>query len=886
MRQKDMELLKRLIDKQYFLNNKEYLMLFSDRDNVENIMEYVSSFPAGEKDDRAQETEHKKYLREFIQKLSNAELQIPFLRAVILYIGDQMNKESSFSDYERAIRYSCIAAAGLNDLVQLEKPERENFFENLWIGIYYAGEKGQRGHAYNGREEIRKYASLLTGNLVREIAVRNFILDADSIVKKVPNSNMVYFVQNSCMDKAEKKRYEKIDRLLVKKCYLSMGMLANSLEKVFEGYILTNFSGKNVTEWQQIMELQEKSSENRVRVWAKLDAWNGSIYYRVEYEKYTYYTKKEKVLNIVFGIDWDTEMGTWRDIRNASDEGVYTGKTVDDVTNYLAGWAERYISDPVSVQEKGLEVICFWHGEIQERNMGENTVKVKRCFDLAHEREDNKHIFHVTFQQEMEEQSHYWVKDEEAEAVKSINILLGKNGSGKTSTMLMLRYDGLEANEKEGVTKFFIVYKRGENCFYSTNLKEADYEIRGNLLKKGKGNISEYRGQKNRIIYYSYILQPYEEKTELMASNTIDLSNQYIRDMEIGGISMVEMIRAEGMYGVKQKALAQRKRDYNRDSIRHLQFLYDISYKIYEKESWMPKYVKQFVFLRCDLKSSDAIIQNHLSKAGLENELTGFWEYREWKVYYRDGGELQKIISVCNTIIENEDVLYFEIRLPQMSSGEKARLTLFSRLHDWIRRMTPMDFRQNNILLLDELEAYMHPEWQRRMIYDLICFFEWEHRKGKPIKVQLFISSNSPFLISDVDKDEITLMDKNINLDEKTFAQNIHVILKDSFFKKGGYMGEYAGQKVDYVYHILSDCLKKRSKYIPIPEKEEKAARECSKIIERIGEPLIYKDLWEMYKEIFHKETAESDQQLKNIPVEELERQIKAAQEELARRRK
>ncbi len=889
MKQIDTELLKRLIDNEEYLYFGEYKALFSDRYYVEDIMEYVSSVQAEHKEN---EKERKKYLQEFVRKLSVAGHQISFLRAVIIYIEDRLNRESLFSDYEHAIRYSCIAAAGLNDLEHLEENDKEKFFENLRIGIRYAGEKGQKGYAYNGKEEIRKYTFLLTGTLVKEIAVRNFVLDADSIIKKVSNNNMVYFVQNSCMKAEEKERYKKIDRLLVKKCYTSLGLLADSLEKVFEGYVLTNFTGEDMEGWQQIMELQERKSEDRVRVWGKLDVWKCSIYYKVVNEKHGYYLTDKKVLELVFGINWDDEKEVWRDISNSNPLLFYTqseeadmGEIVCDVMNYIASWAERSISD--SVQEKGLEIICFWHDDIKERNVAENIVKIKGGFGIEHEREGNMHIFIVNLLQKNEEQNHYWIQNEDVETIKSINILLGRNGSGKTSTMMLLRYDGLEANAKEGVTKFFIVYKRGADCFYSTNLREAEYDIRGNILKKGKRNISEYRGQKNRVIYYSYVLQPYEEKTELMAPNTIDISNQYIRDMEIGNMSMEEMIHTDSIYGEKRKAFAQRKRDYNQDNIRQLQFLHDIGDKFDEKESWMPDYVKKFVIVRGDINNTDKIIEKYIKKAGFRNELTGFWEYREWRVYYHNSVDLEKIINFCKHMIEKEEILYFEMRLPQMSSGEKARLTLFSRLHAWIRQMTPLDFRQNNILLLDELEAFMHPEWQRCMIYDLIRFFEWEHRKGKPIKVQLFISSNSPFLISDVDMDEITVMDEKIKLDEKTFAQNIHVILKDSFFQKSGFMGEYARQKVDYVYKILSCCLEKRNKDILISDEEEKAAKECSNIIEKIGEPLIYNDLREMYEEIFHKEKyAESSERFKEMPLEELKRQIKAAQNELKRRRK
>ena len=387
------------------------------------------------------------------------------------------------------------------------------------------------------------------------------------------------------------------------------------------------------------------------------------------------------------------------------------------------------------------------------------------------------------------------------------------------------------------------------------------------------------------MIYYSNVLQPYEERTELMASNTVDISSQYIRDMEVAGLSRNDMIHTARIYGRDKEFRLRCKQNYNQDALRQLHFLYDTYNK---KESWIPDYVKRFVLMRCDLDAVEAEnkIDDLITNSELEKELTGFWEYREWKVYYHNKNELKKIVDICENMIEDEEILYFEVCLPQMSSGERARLTLFSRLHAWVSKMTFADFRQNNVLLLDELEAYMHPEWQRCLIYDLISFFEWEHSIKHPVKVQLFISSNSPFLISDVDMDEITVMSKDIEVEEKTFAQNIHVILKDSFFKKSGSMGKYAKQKVDRVYEILAGCLKKKKN--PAFEQNMQEAEECNNIIEKIGEPLIYKDLREMYEEAFGKEekNLESGKQFSEMSDEELTQQMTAVQKELQRRRK
>lgn len=889
MQQTNIELLEKILDDSGIIFLSDCEELFSSPDNVEDIMKYVSST---KEEWESKKYANKAYLEYFTHKLYVLGFQILFLKAVIKYINDRLSNEPFFSDYEHAIRYSCIAAAGLKDLNELNVTEREVFFENLLTGIRFAGERGQKGYSYEGKEEIRRYAFLLTEGLVKEIAERNFLLNADSIIKKTTDDNMAYFVSFTCLTEKEKEKYRKIDNLLVQKCYASLALLADSLEQVFEEHMLSGFTKKETEEWQHVIELQGIDNEERVSIWANLAVWECSIKYRIFNRQYEDSNYKRESLYLEYKIDLENDKELWLD-NKALLKCVYSGELSLDgdvnkemkemISHYLANWAHRSFSD--NITQKELEVQCFWHDMIKERDVAENIIRVKGGPYVTHEKVDNKHIFTIDLPEKKTVLNQYRIKEAAYGAIKSINILLGRNGSGKTSTMMMLRYDGLEANKKKALTKFFIVYKRGEDYFYSTNLREEEYNLKGNVLKKGKQNISEYRGQKNKVIYYSNILQPYEERTELMASNIVDLSSQYIRDMEVVGLPRYEMIHIDEIHGKDREISLKHKRNHNQDVLRQLYFLCDTFDR---EESWMPKYVKRFVLMRCGLEalSKSHKINKYLTRNKFGNGFTVFQEHCEWKVFYHNKNELKKIIDICEKIIKDKEILYFEVRLPQMSSGEKARLTLFSRLHAWVRKMTFSDFRQNNVLLLDELEAYMHPEWQRCLIFDLISFLEWEHSIGHPVKVQLFISSNSPFLISDVDMDEITVMSKDIEVEEKTFAQNIHIILKDSFFNNSGAMGEYAKRKVDHVYKILTDCLDNENE--STVKSNMQLAEECNNIIEKIGEPLIYKDLREMYEEIWGKEEKNTGfgKRFSEMSNEELEYQMEAAREELKRRGK
>ena len=186
----------------------------------------------------------------------------------------------------------------------------------------------------------------------------------------------------------------------------------------------------------------------------------------------------------------------------------------------------------------------------------------------------------------------------------------------------------------------------------------------------------------------------------------------------------------------------------------------------------------------------------------------------------------------------------------ELSSGENAMFTMYGRLYSVINSKydaNQMDTKDKNlIILLDEPELYLHPEWQRHLIYKLMKFFNEVYSK---YNVQLIISSNTPFLFSDLPRENVILLEKKENkisgeygievnkeLLDLTFGQNIHTLLKKSFFMKST-MGEFSKNKIDNLIKKLNNDDEKIN-----DEKEE-----IEKVINMIGEPLIKNKLLEMF---------------------------------------
>ncbi|WP_318409849.1 AAA family ATPase [Photobacterium leiognathi] len=119
-----------------------------------------------------------------------------------------------------------------------------------------------------------------------------------------------------------------------------------------------------------------------------------------------------------------------------------------------------------------------------------------------------------------------------------------------------------------------------------------------------------------------------------------------------------------------------------------------------------------------------------------------------------------------------------------MSTGESARLKLFSRIYDGVKRVKEISKNSWIYIIIDEIDLYLHPEWQRTIIkeiYDLI-----ESLSDFETKISLIITSHSPIIASDVlAKDIIHLHrvnDKTI-IKENTFGfgSNIYDLYYKTF---------------------------------------------------------------------------------------------------------
>ncbi|MDG3137546.1 AAA family ATPase [Streptococcus suis] len=249
---------------------------------------------------------------------------------------------------------------------------------------------------------------------------------------------------------------------------------------------------------------------------------------------------------------------------------------------------------------------------------------------------------------------------------------------------------------------------------------------------------------------------------------------------------------------------------------------------------------------------------------------------------------LSEIVSTISeiSIPELEESLQF--RWIGLSSGELGLLRSFANLYSAklaLLRKTPRGIDQENFLiLLDEVDLGMHPEWQRKWVSTALPIIEkiFDNKH-----LQIIITTHSPIFLSDIYKENIIYLSKENteyenNKFNKTFGQNIYTLYKNSFFLNR-LMGEYAYKSIEDTFEYLNFKINSDSKGIR-PESlfkelsDNLQKKTAQKIIESVGEPIIANQL----KELFNRAFLENKDEIEEIKdkITKLQEQLKQLEED------
>ncbi|WP_291148194.1 AAA family ATPase [Flavobacterium sp. UBA7680] len=245
------------------------------------------------------------------------------------------------------------------------------------------------------------------------------------------------------------------------------------------------------------------------------------------------------------------------------------------------------------------------------------------------------------------------------------------------------------------------------------------------------------------------------------------------------------------------------KKDKSHITLKLYQALYTIKNNYFKTDSWKVKRspvnsTQKNYFCKQDNTAFQQRINTAITAIGDDNT----WE---------------KILLVPNALVKPSIIIRDEISKKNidfntLSSGEQQLTHSIQSILYHLKNLNSVFYSEgekisykNINLVLDEIELYYHPEYQRKFINYLLKAIEKlkiENIKG----INIIFSTHSPFILSDIPNQNIMRLiegepQKSLSSD-KTFGANIHDLLASDFFLKNGFMGEFAHE---YITNLIDD---------------------------------------------------------------------------------
>ena len=154
------------------------------------------------------------------------------------------------------------------------------------------------------------------------------------------------------------------------------------------------------------------------------------------------------------------------------------------------------------------------------------------------------------------------------------------------------------------------------------------------------------------------------------------------------------------------------------------------------------------------------------------------------------------------------------ISFKNMSSGERQLMYSLSSVLYHIQNLESVEddacrvsYKHIN-LVLDEVELYSHPEYQRTFVADLLDRLSWLQIKYPIESINILLVTHSPFILSDIPKSNILYLKEGKAVTDtssfvNTLGANVNDILHQSFFLENGFMGEHIQRKIQSLIRFL-----------------------------------------------------------------------------------
>ncbi|MFX4239579.1 AAA family ATPase [Aliarcobacter butzleri] len=477
----------------------------------------------------------------------------------------------------------------------------------------------------------------------------------------------------------------------------------------------------------------------------------------------------------------------------------------------------------------------------------------------------------------------------------NVTAIVGENGSGKSSIFEIIKKLHNTGYISNNDYSFCIFYKN-EKFFIMNNLyrhTNKEIEIKNNKYKinkvdrfngkeilvdkEHKKEIKEYtlgRGENNylelssEIFYKRYKNVSKEFDKDFYFDNYIFYMN--IKTINSKLLTPIELLHEEDeqLFKIKDENIDKESLLYELLNIAIYLFVRD-EYKYLINKEYSEKIKKLYdevvkIKITCFkdfkkvleiYKSFDLLENRYYQYFSEENKIKDFFNFlrfdqkeRIFKIKTKDFKEYEDVFLKNNISEFLNKLNLIELDMYQnanksykyssFSSGEKY---YFGFLVDFFN-YNFINKSEERMIFIDELELYLHPNWQK-ILFD---FIQKNLEKNKS-NVHLIIATHSPFILSDIPKQNVIFLEKDVktgkcvNATEKmegfnTFGANIHTLLSHGFFMKDGLMGEFAKDKIQSIIKYHEDIEKKEVLEADKVEYKTKKQKEFWQIQSIIGD--------------------------------------------------
>lgn len=417
--------------------------------------------------------------------------------------------------------------------------------------------------------------------------------------------------------------------------------------------------------------------------------------------------------------------------------------------------------------------------------------------------------------------------------VDSINLLLGKNGSGKTR-LLNLIAEAISAPGSNG-SKVYIQDRTGDisvlsedeadlcAIYYSGLPYRRKMSRRGGLIdaspnSKNTDQITEEHGR---------LRQLGEIATALGVDTQLEASLSYTKSIhrtilvpalkQAGHISNVELL--ELINGLKKKESISLK---DPSHLKELDSLVENSLR--DVVEFLDEYIeahlpgRDYIYYLSGLES---LLEE--DDYGGEKYTLAFLNYLGLVSgdYFAELDLLHELVARCQEAVRNYGGLpvYSErsisftidgvdhlnaiqqynapikIEWTMLSSGLHALIDQFAHIGDAIEKAARRG-RDSILLMIDEGDAYLHLDWQRKYLTLLNKYLGRLKRHFELRSLQVLLASHSPLIAADMPGLFVTNLDSDIRV--KTFGAPIEDVIAGSF--ESSSLGVFAANKINEIY--------------------------------------------------------------------------------------